>query len=123
MPASGGLAGLQDWQAAIVGYFVAIIIAGTEAAPLAVAGSWGIAIMMLLDQASGGNTLGSLINSVQGAATAPSQAQQAAQGTQEQQAANTYGPTSVPQYGTPNTIPVSGDTSTSSANNATGYIP
>ena len=68
-----GLSGLKDWQAAIVGYFAAILIAGTEAAPLAVAGSWGIAIFMLLDQASGGQTLGSLINNVQTAAGQPGQ--------------------------------------------------
>ena len=114
---ASGLAGLQDWQAAIAGYVVALIIANTEAAPLAVAGSWGIAIMMLLDQAAGGNTLGSLISSVQGAAAQPSQAQ-AGQATQGQIAAGSAGAS-----GSPNAVGGLTPTTTSSQNNVTGYVP
>lgn len=108
------LAGLQDWQAAIVGYFIAILMAGTEAAPLAVAGSWGIAIFMLLDQASGGQTLGTLISSVQGAAAQPSQAAQAAQG-QANAAQSIFFASGSPNIVQPQT--------TSATNNVTGYVP
>ena len=56
---------MKDWQAAIVGYIAMLLVAETEAAPLAVVMSWGIAVFMLIDQVgSGGATLSTLTNSL-----------------------------------------------------------
>jgi hypothetical protein len=64
---------VSDWQAALVGYFLALVVAQTEAAPIAVAVSWGTAIFLVLDQAaSGGNVFSSIIQQIQtGVASQP----------------------------------------------------
>lgn len=63
---------MPDWEAALIAYVVMLIIGGTEAAPVAVAGSWGFALFMLIDQiGSGGQTLPQLLNGLKGAVAKP----------------------------------------------------
>lgn len=63
---------MLDWEAALLGYIIAMVIAETEAAPVAVAGAWGVAIFMLIDQvATGGATLGKLTGAISSSASQP----------------------------------------------------
>lgn len=45
---------MKDWQAALVAYIVALLLAETEAAPLAVVMSWALAVEQVLETASSG---------------------------------------------------------------------
>ena|SRR5215831_16019959 len=61
---------MQDWEAALVAYVIALVVAQTEAAPVAIALSWGAAVFMLIDQVgSGGSTLPNFLSGISGSLT------------------------------------------------------
>jgi hypothetical protein len=75
---------VQDWTAALVAYVIALVAAETEAAPVAVALSWGVAVFMVIDQiGAGGASVPQLLSNIGKAAGQPAQAGSGAQAGSE----------------------------------------
>lgn len=101
---------LKEWQAILIAYGVLLVLAETEAGPLASLMAWGIAVTYFVDaNLTQGNLLSSLF-----AAGPPSQAQQAAQGQANANQSILFAP------GSPNIVQ---PPTTSANNNVTGYVP
>lgn len=75
---------LQEWQAILLAYGVLLVLAETEAGPLASLMAWGVAVTYFVDA---NITQGNLISNLFAAPAAVTPAQQAAQTQQGQQLA------------------------------------